>query len=276
MTEAFVGFDSAWGDKKPGAIAWAARSNGRVDTGLPKPANFCEAAGIIEKLQEEHDYLLVAIDQPTLVPNESGARPVERVAGSVIGKLRSGVQPANRGKERLFGLDAPIWRFLKRLGACMNPAAARKHEKGRFLIEVYPGLALPALAPDIMRRGDAARYNPANRKKFRLRDWKLVAHAVEVHAQRLDMEALSEWARERKTCSDPTKAQQDELDAAICLIIALQWRSSACDRLAVIGDEQFGYMATPVSDKTKEILEQAARRKGVPLDTTWPCGAKRS
>ena len=121
MSEAFVGFDSAWSGKN-GGIAWASFRGSRLqDFGEPKPANFEEAACIIETLRAEHRYVLIALDQPTLVPNETGSRPVERVAASLVSTLKSGIQYANRGREKLFGAYAPIWEFLERLGTRENP-----------------------------------------------------------------------------------------------------------------------------------------------------------
>ncbi len=181
--EAFVGFDSAWAGNAPGGIASATFSPDRlVKTRLPEPAGFDHAASIVEALASTHDYVLVAIDQPTVVPNQTGSRPVDRVAASLVSRLRGGVQPANQGKTRsgrtiqskvrMFGADAPIWRFLRRIDAVQNPPQSRSAASGRHAIEVFPALALPALEPAILQRKRAARYNPANRRRFSLPDWR--------------------------------------------------------------------------------------------------------
>lgn len=181
--EAFVGFDSAWAGNAPGGIASASFSiDGLVETRLPEPASFDHAAAIVEELESSHDYVLLAIDQPTVVPNQTGSRPVERVAASLISRLGGGVQPANQGKTKsgrtmpskveMFGPEAPIWRFLRRLNAVQNPPRARTATSGRHLVEVFPALALPALEPAILERKRAARYNPANRRRFSLPDWR--------------------------------------------------------------------------------------------------------
>ena len=274
MHEAFVGFDSAWAGKSPGGIVYATFEQDRLHC-LPDPELVCfdEAAQIIKRLEGKCQYVLVAIDQPTLVPNESGMRPVERVAASLIGQLRSGVQPANRGKSKMFSPDAPIWKFLKCIGARENPPAARTAKDGLHLMEVFPALALPALEPVIMERKCAARYNPKN-KNFSLRDWKLVASAVQRHADALHLEPLSRWASEAAKCAVPKKEDQDCLDAAICLLIALYWRAPR-DCSIVIGDAKTGYMVTPVSSESREILEKAAGRKHVQINGPWPQDAER-
>lgn len=215
--------------------------------------------------------MLVAIDQPTLVPNETGMRPVERVAASLISKLRGGgVQPAFRGKREKFGPDAPIWKFLDRIEARENPPAARTAPRGLHLMEVFPALALPALEPEIMKRERRACYNPANRKNFSLSDWRLVASTVQRHADSLRLAPLSRWAGEAAGLAAPTKSDQDRLDAAVCLLVALRWRRAPRDRSVVIGDSRTGYMVTPVSPASREILERAAAKRDVPIDGPWP------
>lgn len=267
--EAIAGFDSAWTNKSPGSICVARFQQEHFELQAPKLVHFEEAVQIVEELRKECRYVLVAIDQPTLVPNEVGMRPVERVAASLIGKLRSGVQPANRRKHAMFGPNAPIWGFLDRIEAHGNPDAAREATCGLHLMEVFPALALPALQPHIMKRQSAARYNPKSRN-FSMADWRLVASTVEHHADRLGIATLSQWACKVASHPKPNKGDQDCVDAAICLLIALHWRRAPRDSSVVIGDSQTGYMVTPVSPETKVILKRAADKTHVSIDGTWP------
>src|SRR3989337_44593 len=130
MKEVFIGFDSAWTDnqRNPGAItACVVSTNGPLEFYPPRLASFHEAWQFIKDITQDHAYTLVAIDQPTIVPNIEGCRPVERVAGGLISKLGGGVQPARRGGSgaNMFGDQAPIWRFLQNLGGTQNPFEAR-------------------------------------------------------------------------------------------------------------------------------------------------------
>ena len=231
--------------------------------------HFDGAARIVEERLADADCVLVALDQPTLVPNRAGMRPVERVVASLISKLGGGVQPANRRRVSLFGSDAPVWRFLDRLDVSQNPSAARTASDGLHLIEVFPALALPALDPGILERRRAASYNPENTKGFSLDDWRLVAAAVQRHAERLGLAPLSEWAVRCATLESPKKHHQDRLDAAICLVIALLWRRTSRDQMAVIGDRR-GYMVTPISPEGRKILQRAAVNQKAPIDIEWP------
>ena len=174
-----------------------------------------------------------------------------------------------RSKVEMFGPEAPIWQFLRRIDALENPPQSRSAASGCHAIEVFPALALPALEPAILERKRAARYNPANRRRFSLPDWRLVALAASRHAAALRLNGLSDWARDLAELQKPTKTDQDCLDAAICLIIALHWRRAPRNQVTVIGDAQSGYMVSPVTHATHAILEPAATKRGVPMDVSW-------
>jgi predicted RNase H-like nuclease len=112
----------------------------------PRQASFKEALEFIQRERRTCDYCLVALDQPTIVPNTTGCRPVDRVAGSLIGFIGGGVQPANRSRVGMFDDGAPIWRFKRDLGATEDPEVSRKAQHGIFIVEVFPALALPVFA----------------------------------------------------------------------------------------------------------------------------------
>ncbi len=143
-----VGFDSAWTDnpKAPGAICVIRLDGDGAHLYLaPRLASFAEALDVIERERKEAQKCLVALDQPTIVPNLTGSRPVDRVAGSLISWIGGGVQPASRSKKGMFDDGAPIWRFKQTLAATEEPELARAASSGLFLIEVFPALALAAI-----------------------------------------------------------------------------------------------------------------------------------
>lgn len=271
--ESFIGFDSAWADnpKAPGAIAGLVLDGAETVSFVPPQlATFAQGADLIEDLSAGCALTLIALDQPTLVPNQRGARPVERVAGAIMSSLRGGVQPAFRGKTGLFCDAAPIWPFLDRLASRQNPIAARHAAEGRFVLEVFPAMTLPALDPGFVERRRAAKYNPANRKQYRAEDWTAVARCVAREASSLGLAALAAWAADVAALANPRKADQDRLDAAICLLIAVLWRRAPAERVMAIGDARSGFIAAIVSDWLRTRLATAAEARGVPVvDAVW-------
>ena len=268
MTEVYIGFDSAWTDniKAPGAICSLTLRADEIIFDPPRLARFEQAAEFIEDAARTEDFLVVALDQPTRVPNASGARPVERVAGSVVNRLKGGVQPARRegGGAVMFGDDAPVWRFLARLDALEDPMLARQATEGRFLMEVFPALALPSLIPKIWTRKLAAKYNPAA-SHYQPADWPLVCNGAADFAEGLNVQPVAEWLRDAAIETRPTKGLQDRLDSVLCLIIAVHWRRGPSNASIVIGDLQTGYMVTPVIPAVREVLERSAAERGVPV-----------
>jgi predicted RNase H-like nuclease len=134
-TTCIIGFDSAWTDniRARGAVCALVMGNGgAVRFTPPCQASFKEALEFIQGERRTCDYCLLALDQPTIVPNTAGSRLVDRVAGSLIGFIGGGVQPANRSRVGMFDEGAPIWRFKRDLGAAEDPEVSRKAGHGFF------------------------------------------------------------------------------------------------------------------------------------------------
>ena len=179
--DTFVGFDSAWTNnpQAPGAVCAVTFANGAaVGFHTPQLATFDQALAFIQDLYLRSEFLLVAIDQPTIVPESRGMRPVERVAASLISWLGGGVQPANRSRLGMFCDASPIWKFLEALGATEDPEHARTAINGQYVMEVFPAIALASLAPASFGRLKGLRYNPDRKKTFRQKDWVTVAEAA--------------------------------------------------------------------------------------------------
>src|SRR6185295_8831374 len=125
MTTLLVGFDSAWTRTHRGALAGVLRlDDGSFrQLGPPQVADFPEAEVVILGWQAEHEPVatVILLDQPTIVGNEKGQRPVDNIVGSPVSLRYGGMQPANTGKANMFGTDAPVWPFLERFGGPADP-----------------------------------------------------------------------------------------------------------------------------------------------------------
>src|SRR3954453_19906722 len=270
-----VGFDSAWTDcaKAPGAIcAIRCDHHGHLSSSDPLLSSFDQAFDFITAERSNCDVCIVALDQPTIVPNLGGMRPVDKVAASLVSWLGGGVQPANRSKKGMFDNDAPIWRFKQRLRASEDAEAARTAEQGLFLIEVFPSLALPSLEPSYFGRLAAPRYNPGNKARFRLADWMGVTTTGERQAATLGLSSLETWANKASLIPKPVKSDQDKLDAVICALVGMLWRSTERPETIIIGCAELGYMIAPASPEARARLRTAAAVYSVPIDGAYLSG----
>ncbi len=260
------GFDSAWTDnpKQPGSISALMGNNQNWVFHAPRLARFDEALAFIFAHPAQKQ--IIALDQPTIVNNASGIRPVERIAGSIVNKLGGGVQPANQGRANMFDAAAPVWRFIQVLQAIQNPFTARSEAQGRFLIEVFPALAIPSMVPNIWKRGRAAKYNPGQAAKFQLADWQLVCDGLIEFALDCGLPTAVEYLRTEQVKPKPTKSDQDRLDSVICTLIGFCWLKSGSAANCVIGDGHSGFMVTPALPAIQSILHRTATEKSVPFN----------
>jgi predicted RNase H-like nuclease len=265
-TDVFIGFDSAWTDnpKAPGAICSVALCDGQVVAfEPPRLVRFAEALAFIEEQRSRSGCTLVAIDQPTIVPNLTSMRPVERVAASLVSWLGGGVQPSNRGRTGMFCDASPIWPFLQSLAAIEDPETSRTAQIGVYAIEVFPALALASLDPSFFGRLAAPRYNPARRKTYRYADWIKVAEVAARSFAELGVAEAAAWCRDVVDLPGPNKADQDRLDAMLCLLIAIGWRTRDRSQSMILGSTDTGYMVLPASRDVRERLSATAAGLGV-------------
>lgn len=263
-----VGFDSAWTDKPkaPGAICVIRLDGDGAHLYLaPRLASFAEALDVIRGESSDAQKCVVALDQPTIVPNLGGSRPVDKVAGSLISWVGGGVQPANRSKKGMFDDASPIWRFKQLLGAIEDPELARTASSGTFLLEVFPALALVAIDNAFCRRLGAPKYNPANRRMFKVEHWQAVAGAIRVFGSLKSFEQLELWCSTVSANLTPRKADQDKVDAMICSLIGLHWLTAPREQSVMIGDLESGYMISPAIYGVHEKIVAAASRRDVPI-----------
>ena len=267
--DTFVGFDSAWTDnpRAQGAIAAVCIQNGAcVGWHPPRLVSFDGALAFIGEVQSRDGITLVALDQPTIVANASGMRPVERAAASLVSWLGGGVQPSNTGRTGMFCSASPVWRFLHTLSAVEDPEVARSAQAGLFLMEVFPAIALASLHPGFFGRLAAPRYNPARRKTFKSADWIRVSCAAKAEAEALGCADMAAWCRQAAALDRPGKADQDRLDATLCTLVALRWRLRPREQSLLLGDRASGYMVMPISPAVLSRITDAARRTGVAVD----------
>lgn len=271
--DTFIGFDSAWADnpKARGAIcALVMEDNLPREFHPPRLVSFCEALQFTKDVQAMSGCTVLALDQPTIVPNQTSMRPVERVAASLVSWLGGGVQPSNRNKVGMFCDASPIWKFLEELGGHEDPEEARVATSGLHLVEVFPALALPSIDTDFFGRLAAPRYNPQRRKTFRLQDWMRVARAAANGFDQLGFDEQASWCHVAALIGQPRKPDQDMLDAMLCLLVALRWRLLPRSESMLLGCLKNGYMVLPASQSVRERLMTAARKCVVPVDGVIP------
>jgi predicted RNase H-like nuclease len=264
-----VGFDSAWTPTNSGAIAGVLRrSDGTFrELGPPHSADYREAEAIILKWQADlmPATTMVLVDQPTIVTECDGQRPVEDIVGALVGRRGGGMQPANTSKAKTFGTEAPVWSFLNRFG---GPADPFKTVGNTWVFETYPVLAMIALLwtlPGPRPSGRLPKYNPARRSTFSITDWEHVCVRASDALRDYRVSEVGRWIDRAAINPAPSKNDQDRLDACLCLLVAL-YLAEGRD-CVMVGDCRTGYIIVPHgADLVSELEARCCRIGRAPSD----------
>jgi predicted RNase H-like nuclease len=269
MSTLLVGFDSAWTASNSGAIAGCVRlDDGSLrELGEPGVVGYPAATDIIVEWQRQVDATstLVLLDQPTIVKNAAGQRPVENIVSSAVSLRYGGMQPANTARTEMFGADAPLWRFLARFGGAADPC---RLDATTAVLETYPVLLMIAMGwmlPDRRPTGRLPKYNPERRKTFSLSDWRHVCGRASAEFRRRGLPGLSVWTDAVAERPRPQKSEQDRLDACLCLLVAIDL--AAKEECLMIGNVETGYIVVrDAGDLREELAARCVDTGRAPAD----------
>lgn len=236
----FLGIDLGWQSGGSGLCCLEATSTGLWLVDLGHCASREAVLAWIDTQVAPDEPALVAVDAPTLIPNETGMRLCDRLAHRYFGKYDAGCYPANRGRPFAkaliqFGLA------LEARGFCHAPAIA-PGVPGRYQIELFPH---PATV-HFFKLDRILKY-----KKGRLADRREALEQLRYYQ-------LSEFPQivpqlplsEADLPAIPTKGKalkvvEDQLDSVTCAFAGAHWWWWGLERNWVLGDGETGYIVVP-------------------------------
>lgn len=183
---------------------------------------------------------VVAVDAPTLIPNETGMRLPDRLAHKHFGRYDAGCYPANRSRPFAAKLIA-FGLALESLGFQHQPHSQPQPE-GRFQLEVFPHPATVHLfgLSKILKykKGTLAQRRPELEKlrQYQLSVLPTLEPALALHEADLP---------EIPFAGAAMKAVEDQLDSLTCAYVAAHWWTWGMERNWVLGDRTEGYIVVP-------------------------------
>lgn len=243
-----IGFDSAWGERAKGYITAALQDNSDSLEFIltPTAVRWQSALELINTLYDKTNATCVSIfiDQPVIIKNQAGQRPVEKIVSSIIGTLGGGVQAAYLDSH-LHSDDSNLQHFIAR---CQQSFECE-------IIETYPTLSNVAcgwLVHDAdTGQQKLAKYNP-DKKSFSLAHWKYICDQLADEFLSTGLCKPAEVIRELKAISAPKKMHQDQLDSFICLfnaICSFKFKSSM-----LVGEAGSGQISIPYNEELAAAL----------------------
>ncbi len=225
-----VGLDLAWSARNPtGACALDAAGHVIAEGWLGSDDDILAWLAAVDG----GGPLVVAIDAPLHVPNETGRRPCESAVSRAYGGRKAGPHSSNRGLPRTLRGEA----LLARLPGCGGPWSGSE----RTVLEVYPHPALIEVF-GLAERLPYKKGTPAARRDGLRRLAGMVASLRHADPPLLAPPlAIGDGMR-----GATLKAAEDLLDARFCAWVAALWRDRGAQAFTVYGDPGTGHIAVPI------------------------------
>ena len=197
--------------------------------------------------------VVVAIDAPLTVPNQTGRRLGETELNAVFARFHAGAHPANR--QRLSGYNGGTIRGeellnrLATLGIRHDPVIAPR-QPTRQAFEAYPHPAMVVLFQ--LNRVLKYKAKPGITHLQRLEAFRQYQQHLEnlrygIPPMVLPTELLAEDHLAKR--GHALKLYEDQLDAVFCAYLALYYWWWGTERCRIFGDVEQGYIVAPVDER---------------------------
>ncbi len=258
MITRFIGLDLAWSPRNNSAavVLEAQNDSARWIAHCERLGDNEEVLAFVRKAAGRGP-ALVAIDAPLIVPNEEGARPVDRQITRLFGRYHAGCYPANRSRGCMRGED--LVDGLTRDSFVQDPYV-RLQAATRTVFEVYPHPAMIVLF-DLER---TLKYKPRRKRTMDFRRSELARLQHYLIGLQHGTPAMS--SPPAVADRDPSalrgaafKRCEDLLDAATCAYIAYYAWYWGPTGYQVYGDTTQGYILVPMTRRMRERLANHVR-----------------
>ncbi len=271
----YIGIDLAWGTKNTTA---AVALQGIDPSG--DPADGAELIACNDALTDNDSIVafvrewggasggvLVGIDAPLLVPNQTGRRPCETILSRCMARAQAGPHPANRnlvatGPESTVRGETLVARFAEELKIAHTPYLDASSAPLRACFEVFPHPAHVALFD--LDKTLKYKIKPNRPRETRLSEFERYVRfltGLGASDPPLSLTApASDWLRCDPAEQTPValKRFEDALDALTCAYVALyrhRWGDARCP---VVGDLSNGYIVTPATETMSACFRSVA------------------
>jgi predicted RNase H-like nuclease len=236
----FLGIDLGWQSGPSGVCCLTWHQNQLALTDLDRYGPVDEILAWVEGYTQDLPTAVVAVDAPTLIPNQTGMRLPDRLAHKYFGQYDAGCYPANRSRpfaEKLlaFGLA------LEARGFRHAPEAAAQ-SPGKFQLEVFPH----PVTVHLFNLQRILKYKKGTLAQRRPELEKLRRYQLEI-LPGLDppLSLTATDLPEIPTTGAAMKAVEDQLDSLTCAYAAAHWWYWGQERNWVLGSVEEGYIVGP-------------------------------
>lgn len=236
----FLGIDLGWQSGGSGVCCLEMTSTGLVLVNLEHHGSREAVLAWVDRMAPAEHPALVAVDAPTLIPNETGMRLCDRLAHRYFGQYDAGCYPANRG--RPFATNLIEFGLALESRGFRHAADIAPRTSGRYQIELFPHPATIHLfrLQKILKykKGRILERRQALQKLRDLQLSLLPSLDPPLRLRETDMPVVPVGGK-------AFKIAEDQLDSLTCGYAGAHWWWWGHQRNWVLGDEATGYIVVP-------------------------------
>jgi predicted RNase H-like nuclease len=238
----FAGIDLGWSSGASGLCCLSWQTDHLVLVDLQIQAEISQVLAWVEAQFSPQEAGVIAVDAPTVIPNQTGMRLCDRLTHRYFGRYHAGSYPANLSRpfaQRTVGLG----QSLEAMGFRHLPEAGPQ-PLGRYQLEVFPHPATVQLFN--LNRILKYKKGPVAERQVALNQLRQLIHqTLPQLTPSVDWSAGSLPLPDIPTGGRALKAVEDQLDSLICAYVAAHWWYWGAERNWVLGDRQQGYIVVP-------------------------------
>jgi len=246
----FLGIDLGW-KSQPSGLCYLKLIDEKLQIiDLNRQEEITDVLAWVDDCIQPQESAIIAVDAPTLIPNDTGSRLPDKLTHKYFGKYHAGCYPANRNlpfAERTinFGLELESRGFV-------HAPTMEAQKPGRYQIEVFPHPAIVNLF-GLQRILKYKKGRIQERQTELLKLYNYITDILSHLEPNLDInpQGQAKFIDIDFFDSSPTgaelKAVEDKLDSLICAYVGAYWWYWGEERNLVLGDCSTGYIVIPSS-----------------------------
>ena len=240
----FLGIDFGWTSGASGLCCLSIKGGDLAIAAFDLILDPTDIVAWVDQTLPEPEIGLVAVDAPTIIPNETGTRLPDRLTHKYFGKYHAGCYPANLN--RPFAPRTTQLGFDLEARSFIHAPEIIAQKQGRYQIEVFPHPAMVQLfSLDRIIKYKKGRIGDRRQELLRL------VHYIESILPQLEPSLkISDHWRELvepiPTVKGETMKQiEDRIDALVCAYVGAYWWYWGSEKNQTLGDRANGYIIVP-------------------------------
>lgn len=239
----FVGIDFGWVSGASGlcCLQWQEQQLQILD--ITTKLEIAEVFKWLDRWISSEESALIAVDAPTIIPNQTGTRLPDQLTHKYFGKYHAGCYPANLNRP-FASRTIDFGQQLEARGFVHAPSI-EPQQLGRYQIEVFPHPAIVHLfnLEKILKYKKGKLLEKAQ-ELARLRNY--IVTLLPNLEPKLSLENAAILPNlPLKLTGKVFKEVEDKLDSLICAYVAAYWWYWGESKNLVLGNQQTGYIVIP-------------------------------